>query len=151
MIDKKDPAQMIDLMFDADRFNTGADLFVNCATLILEAEAHPSVAFQIRGIIRKAHTSFLSGLGIPFFEDHRIDEDQTMGPRITRGNIYNRDGLGHADLRRSDPDSMRLTFHRANHPCHKFQERTVKLNDRQRFLPQNGIWKNTEGRGFHHS
>ena len=122
MIDKKNTAQMIDLVFHTDRFDPGADFFTEFTALVLPAETNPPVTLQECRIIRKAHASLFPDLRFSFLKDDGVDQDETVRCRIALRNIHDRDGFGNTDLRRSDADPLRLAFHDPDQSRHKLQE-----------------------------
>ena len=83
MIDKKNALQMIDLVFHANRFDPGADFFVEFATFVLPAKADPLMTLQECRVIRKAHTTLLARFRLFFFKDHGIHKNETLSPRLT--------------------------------------------------------------------
>ena len=119
MINKEDAAQMVDLMFDADRLDTQARLFVEFPAFILPAKAYPAMSHQKCGIVRKTHAAFLSGLGFSLFQDHGIHKNEAFGFRITLRHIHDRDGFGNADLWCCNADTMGLAFHNTNQGSNK--------------------------------
>jgi hypothetical protein len=149
MINKKDTAQMIDLMLNTDRLDPRADLFEEFPAFVLPPETHPAVTLQERGVVRKAHASFPARLRLFFFKDHGIDKNEAVGFRIARRNIHDRDSLCHSDLRRRDADTVRLAFHNTDQHGHKFEQWAVKRRNCLRFFSQDRIWKSPEGNGFH--
>lgn len=91
-VDKKNTAEVIHFVLDADGLDPLADFFMKFSVFVLPAKAHPPVTLQERGIIRKAHASFLASLRLSFFENHRIDENKPVRFRIAFRDVYDRNG-----------------------------------------------------------